>query len=497
MSLQIKTIAGIFWLSAANFSNQILSLIVFIILARQLSLEEFGFAMLAILVINVFSMLFKDGIVDFLIREDEENLDDVAKSTAFWLSLVYGFALVLILNVVVCPLVESIYGGPVDAYILAMSPTILIGCGTILNFAIIRRNYAFKVAATRNAASGLLTGVVAIMLALNGWGAWALIYSRVLGIMGAALVLVIQQPFVPKILFSFSYARQITVYSAPLVLARLVTYLSSRAPEMALATLGGPASLAVYRVGARIVEVLNSLLVDPIANVLLTTLSKLGNAGAVANCAKITAALTLVVAPAFYGVAAISLPLTSILYGEKWQESGPVMMLLCFQIIPVTIRIVLVMVFKTHRATRRLWDLALVELVISALLIGSAANFGEDYVAGAVVLQAVVMAWLHFYLRPPSIELSVSEMSKELAAPATCATAMFGIVVSVMYALGHVNVWLQLALGVFLGIIAYLLLLLFVFPAWTFDAVKEVREVAPNRMRKIISKIEKTVLRRK
>lgn len=495
MNLRRKTISGILWLSVANFFNQLLSLAVFVILARELSLDEFGVAMLAILIMNIFSMFFKDGIIDFLVREQDGTFSEKLKTTAFWLSLIFGLLLTTVLVLVVAPIFDHFYGGPAAGYILVMSPMMIFSSVTILNLAVVRRNYAFKVAASRNVANGILTGAIAIFLAFDGWGAWALIYSRVLGALGAALILVWQEPFFPKFGFSTRCAREIIRYSMPLVSARLVTYLSSRSPEMALALVGGPAALAIYRVGCRVVEVLNSLLVDPVANVLLTTFSKMEQGEAAKNAPKITAALVGILAPAFLGAASIAVPLTGVLYGERWQESASVMMVLCFQIVPVTVRLVLVMIYKTARATRRLWDLALIELALSVLLMASASFWGEAYVAVAVVLQTILMAALHIGLRPDGVQFPAASAVADVVAPSLSALVMFVGVYFTVSSVAYLDVWIQLLSGVAFGLILYLGLLLLVFPSWMSRALEGMKDVLPTRFDRVVALVQKLARR--
>lgn len=493
MSLGRKTLGGLVWVSVANSINQVLSFVVFVVLARQLNLSEFGAVMLAILVINVFTMFFKDGIVDFLVREDDSSIDDVVrKSTAFWSTIAYGAVLGAILCLVVGPVLGLFVDPVVTHYIFWMSPIVLIGCWTIVHLALVRRNYAFKVSAMRNVVGGLITGVTAVLMAAMGWGAWALVFSRVLGSLAAALVLVLQEPLRPRFVFSASYAATLTRYSYPLIGARLVSYLSSKTPEVALTLFGGTAILALYRVGIRVIEVLNSLLIDPLSNVLLTTLTKVDRAEFGFYVSRTMSVLVLVLSPFFLGVAAVSYPLTLLLFGEKWSESSFVMNILCFQIVPIVIRTVLLISFKASNTTARIWRLSIVELLINALLMGCASMWGG---AASVALASVFMSLLvtSVYIRVAATEgnINFSIVGKEILGPCVAAIVMYALVSGAIYSVAEREAWQQILLGILVGAISYPAMLL----VFSRKLLRDVCNDALHGVSPRAQKIMRTILR--
>src|SRR5687768_2797132 len=115
MSLKQKTLAGVAWVSLGNSANQVLALLVFIVLARHLDADDFGHVMVAVLFINIFTIFFKVGVVEYLVQL--QTWEEAAASTAFWVMAVMGVVLTALLAGLIGPVLQSYWGGDISAYI--------------------------------------------------------------------------------------------------------------------------------------------------------------------------------------------------------------------------------------------------------------------------------------------------------------------------------------------------------------------------------------------
>jgi|GEM_PF-4748582 len=484
MSVAKKSISGIAWLSLANSGNQVTTLIVFITLARHLTLEEFGVVMLAITINNIFTILFKDGVVDYLVKHDPA--EPYVDHTAFFVVTAFGILCVAFQLGAVVPLLGFLSELETSSYIAVMTPITLLNSLTVINLAYARRRFNFKVTALRNFANGFLTGVIAIIMALLGFGAWSLIVSRVLGSIGAAMILWLGEPYRPTFVFRKDTATSIIFYSLPIIKFRILTYLAGRMPEFLLAGIAGPAALAVFRVGGRLVEALNSLLLDPIANVLMTTFSKIEAPDRNRASLRITSALVLFVAPIYIGIGSLAPFVTDILYGSKWAESSKVLTFLSFQIIPAAVKMVITVRVKTTGDTRPLGRMGRLELAsISALSL--TAVFGDPAIVSlAILCNSFFTLYLYTKFYNDAFEVNAGKVIGEIVPYTTACCTMFAAVYLAGTAFpSYVAPLISCLFLATFGVLTYVFMVVVVFRNASRSLLADVWLLSPSKIKKV------------
>ena len=194
------------WNTLDKIATQCLYAVTGIILARELTEEEFGLVG-AILVFQSFATLFVDsGFSYALLQRKRPTEDDY--STILWFNL--GVAtLCYIVLALGAPLIADIFEN--DERIIPLSRVMFLTF--ILNAAaIVQTNRRIKLMdvkmVTVSNTLGLLAGSVAgIYMALTGWGAWALVWQAVINSGVKTLILWVADTWRPKLVFSFSILR--------------------------------------------------------------------------------------------------------------------------------------------------------------------------------------------------------------------------------------------------------------------------------------------------
>lgn len=164
------------WNVIDRLSSQVLYAVTGVVLARQLTQEEFGLVG-AILVFQAFASLFVDsGFASALLqRKNPTRLD---YSTVLWFNVAMSVAIYILLFFL-APCIADLFQG--DKRLIPLSRVMFITF--IINaFSIVQVNRLFKLMDTRMVAvsnsAGLMAGaVVGISLAVCGYGAWALVWQ--------------------------------------------------------------------------------------------------------------------------------------------------------------------------------------------------------------------------------------------------------------------------------------------------------------------------------
>ena len=160
------------WSVILQWSRFGLNTVIFLVLARWLSLAEIGAFAVAFAPINLLQLVQRAGFAEVVIqgRADRESFTD----TIFWMSTAFGFVMSAILfglSFVIGPIMNSESSG---AYLTAMAiiPA-LIGLAAVPE-GLLRRRLEIRALALRTTSSLTIAGILALLLGFAGYGGWAL-----------------------------------------------------------------------------------------------------------------------------------------------------------------------------------------------------------------------------------------------------------------------------------------------------------------------------------
>ncbi|MFZ1135708.1 MAG: lipopolysaccharide biosynthesis protein [Candidatus Korobacteraceae bacterium] len=163
--------------AAATVSAQTLTLaaqvVSTVVLARLLTPADFG----VVAMVTTFSLLLMSfgtsGFSEAVIQCDE--MDRFLASNLFWITCALG--LILTIGFAgAASLLARFYQNPLVAHVaVAMSAVILITAASTIHLALLRRAMRFSAVSANDVVGRAANTAVAILLALRGWGYWALV----------------------------------------------------------------------------------------------------------------------------------------------------------------------------------------------------------------------------------------------------------------------------------------------------------------------------------
>ena len=205
---QLKTLTArsVKWNLIDRFSTQLLTAVTGIVLARILSEEDFGLVG-AILVFQAFASLFVDSGFSFALiqRKAPSHLD---YSTVLWFNMAMAVGLYAALFAC-APLIADCFGG--DQRLIPLSRVMFISF--ILNAsAIVQTNRLMKkmdvrMIAASNAIGLMAAAVVGISMAVQGYGAWAIVWQTLTLNAVKSIVLWATSGWLPMAAFSWTSLR--------------------------------------------------------------------------------------------------------------------------------------------------------------------------------------------------------------------------------------------------------------------------------------------------
>jgi O-antigen/teichoic acid export membrane protein len=154
----------------------VLSMVVTVVLARLLTPQDYGLIGMVV-VVTGFITLFKDiGLASATIQRAEINHQQI--STLFWINV--GLSLLtMIVTIAIAPLVARFYNEPrLTGITMVFAAGFLFGGLTVQHEALLRRQMRFVALSVIDILSLLAAPMVSIVMALRGFGYWALVFGQ-------------------------------------------------------------------------------------------------------------------------------------------------------------------------------------------------------------------------------------------------------------------------------------------------------------------------------
>jgi len=175
MNLKEKAISGAKWITISTIVVALVQMLRLMILTRFLGKAEFGIVAIITFVLGLtytFSDIgFSAGIMH------EKDVDEKDFSSLFWTQLLIFFVIYFILSCT-SPLIASFYNERALSHLIpiALFDLVLAGIGKLYD-TVLQKTMQFKKIAFRNIISALCSVVVAIILAILGFGIYSMILS--------------------------------------------------------------------------------------------------------------------------------------------------------------------------------------------------------------------------------------------------------------------------------------------------------------------------------
>jgi len=186
-----KVLKGVSSQTLVTIVLGVVEIVSFSIMSRLLSQEDFGYFAAITAITTVFSSFSETGIGSALIQRKEINKRFI--DNAFTMSLVFGVFISLLMLSLSGVLAEAVVDSSLKVPIMLMSVTLLCHCLTSVNTSLLIRNLQFIKVGVVNLISLVITTIVAVVLALKGFGYYAILTKAVLS---SVITLVLSRLFV-------------------------------------------------------------------------------------------------------------------------------------------------------------------------------------------------------------------------------------------------------------------------------------------------------------
>lgn len=244
MSLGDKIRSGAKWSFFGNTTNQALTFVFGIVLARLLVPADFGMLVTISVFTGFAGFISGGGMGQALVRADEATKEDY--DVVFTLQIIIG-CLIYASFFISAPWLAKWYDTPLYADLLRVSALSFIFRPFVnVPTSILFRQMRFKARAGVSIATLLLSSTVSIGMAYTGHGVWSLIIGGIVGSAASVLLLAPLATWRPGWSLDLRRGRDFARYGFMVSANDIVIYLRSQSSNFVLSRLLGPASVGLY-----------------------------------------------------------------------------------------------------------------------------------------------------------------------------------------------------------------------------------------------------------
>ncbi|MEM9089112.1 MAG: lipopolysaccharide biosynthesis protein [Cyanobacteria bacterium P01_F01_bin.53] len=260
------------WSFLSEIAAKAVQPLVFVVLARLLTPEDYGVVASATMVISFSQMFWEAGMGKAIIQYQGER--NIAANAAFWvnnaLGIVVAGTLVAISGVVANRIFHDMRVAPV---LKVMALQVFLAASASIHKALLQKDMNFKNLFWVRLTTVVMPGLFSIPLAVYGMGYWALVAGTLTGQIVQVAMLWKMSPWKPSFNFDVETAKQLVGFGGWVAGAGLLGWFYIWADSLVVGMNLGAHDLGVYRIGNAFVFMIFSFIVGPIMPVLYSGLS--------------------------------------------------------------------------------------------------------------------------------------------------------------------------------------------------------------------------------
>lgn len=429
--LQNKTTSGLKWSAIERLATQAVQLIIMLFLARMLGPHVFGLIGMLAVFIAVSQVFVDSGFSSALIRKTDRT--EIDFSTAFYFNVLVSLFCYFILFIG-APYIADFYQQPMLVELTrVLGITVFVNSLSLVQRAKLTIEMDFKTQAKASLTSVAISSLIAVFLAMNGYGVWALVAQTLTMAICNAVLLNVIHPWLPKCSFSLASFKDLFSFGSKLLLSGLLDTIFKNIYQIVIGKQFSAIEVGQFTQANQLSSVPAMTITTIIQRVTYPMMSELQH-----DESKLEAAylLTLrlsavVVFPLMFGLAVIAEPLIDLVLGDNWQQAAILVSILSIGFLLYPIHAINLNLLQVKGRSDLFLKLEVIKKIITSLVLIITIPLGIKAICIGVIIQSYLSLWLNTYYTGKLTALSQIKQCKALlpiwAISAICSFFAWGI----------------------------------------------------------------------
>lgn len=429
-SLKRRSVVAMLWSGADLFMRYGVQLVVAVILARLLSPEEFGTIALLYLFTGIAGVFIDGGFSSALVQK--QNMTQTDESSVFWANLGISIFSAGVLSAA-APLISGFFGYPILVPLTGMlaASLVLNALGSI-HLVLFSKRLDFKTPMLVSSAAAVSSGALAIWMAFEGFGIWALAWQAVCSSLVSTVLLWCFSLWRPTLEFSVNSLQSLFRFGSYLMLSGLLDISYNRIYSILIGKCYGVKELAYYNRADNTKQIPVDVLAAALSKVAFPVFSTVSHdteklRRGVRTVVKVIMFVNL---PVMFGLMATAENVVRLLFGEQWLPCVPILQVLCIAGMFWPLHVINLSVLKAQGHSNLFFRLELIKKLfgITALLVG--VYFGVMGIAWSQVFMGGVAFAINAYYSGTHLGYGVIQQVADILKSLLVSAAMAAVVLS-------------------------------------------------------------------
>ncbi len=375
-NLKAKVISGLFWKVLEQCGSQGVQFVVALVLARLMTPTEYGTISLITIFITIANTFVQSGFATALVQGKDIEEEDY--SSVFWVSMILALFCYLVLFMS-APMIAGYYMTPVLLDLVRVMGIVLFpGAVVSIQTAFVARNLRFRQLFQSTMIAVIISGIISIGLAMQGFGVWAMAAQQIVYYFSLMLVMLITVKWHPHILLKTNRLRQLFSFGWKILASGLIDAIWQNIYGLIIGKKYSSADLGAYNRGEQFPKIIATNLSTAIQSVLLPAYSKeQDDPETLRRMASRSIRLSaFVIFPMMAGVAAVAKPLVILLLTDKWLVAAPYLVLLAISYAVYPIHIINLQVMNAMGRSDLFLKLEIIKKALGIVILVLSLPFG-------------------------------------------------------------------------------------------------------------------------
>lgn len=454
--LETKVASGIAWSFLEKILTMVIQMVVSIIVARELMPEDFGVMAIMTFFTSVALAIVDSGFSQALIRKESPSDSDYR--TVLYFNLAMSVVLYGVLVAVAYP-VAMLYDAPVIWTIAPVLFLVLpINALCVVQTVMFTREFRFALLSKVVFVASLVSGVVAVVMAVMGWGIWALVAQRLLMMGIKALAFWSIRRWRSDAPLSLASLRAMAPFSLRLLATDLIASVYNNVAQLFIGKIHNTSMLGYYSQAQKLKDLPVISTVQAVQGVTFPALSQIKDDDTKfsAGYLRISEMLAFVVFPLMLGMVAVAEDMFLLLLGDKWMPTVPYFEILALSGLFYPLGVVSYNVLKSRSDGAVIVRLEIVKRIIQTLILAVTIPMGVTAVAWGVTAMATVEWLLNTATAMRYLSCDFGALLRRIMPSMALAIAMYVVVILIVPHFAMLHTALRLTLSVVVAAAFYL-----------------------------------------
>ena len=455
--LEHKVAKGVAWSFTEKLLSMVVQMVVSIVVARQLAPADFGIMAIMTFFTSVALAIVDSGFSQTLIRKS--NPTDEEYHSVLIFNIVVSLVLYGILTAAAYP-IAALYNSP---EIWTIAPVLFlvlpINSLCVVQTVMYTREFRFALLSKIVFVASLVSGAVAVAMAIMGCGIWSLVAQRLLmmGIKAAAFWSI--RRWHTSARFSFAAIKAMAPFSLRLLATDLIASIYNNVAQLFIGKMHTTSTLGFYSQAQKLKDLPVTSTVQAVQGVTYPALSELSDDEKRFGDGyeRIVRMLGFVAFPVMLGFVAIADDMFLLLLGQRWMPTVPYFEILSLSGLFYPLAVVSYNVLKTRSDGRVILRLEVVKRVIMTAVLAITIPLSVKAVAWGVTAMAAIEFVLNTAAAIRYLSTTARSILRAISPSLLLALMMFALLLFVAPYFSPLHVAWRLILEIFVGSVIYFL----------------------------------------